>query len=788
MPGMLIDMDKLIEDGLIYIDGLGVGGGAQQVEYAVQGIAGVVEVKLLSSSGELSFKYNPALTNVDQVIKRVKGLGYDIRENRIDEGEVSARSVIRLEGLDCADCAAKLEKRIGLVPGVKEARVNFAAGKLSLDHYEALDEVLDVIKTMGYRGVPDGTKANSEKIPFWKSNRYMHATMISGVLLVLAVGAQLLQMDAFIWRPLYILAVLLGGYLPARAGLAMLLNARELDMNILMSVAALGALGLGQYQEAGVVVFLFALGNAIQAYTFDRTRNSIRALMELAPAEATVKRGEQEVKLPVEEIQPGEIVIIRPGERIAVDGVVLRGLSAVNQAAITGESVPIAKAAGDRVFAGTINELGALEVEVTSLARDNTVARIIELVEEAEGEKAPAELLIDRFARYYTPLVMSAALLVALLPPWLWGQPWDKWLYEALAMLLVACPCALVISTPVAIVAAIGSAARRGVLIKGGVYLEKTGQLNAVAFDKTGTLTSGKPVVTDMMVAVDGNPTDFLAISSAIEALSEHPLAQAIVRYAREKGIPSRSVDDFEAIPGQGVRAHLDGKMYLMGSPDFIKQSGVDMSGMEAIVNQAANSAQSIALLADEVRLLAGFTVGDVLRENSAGAVSGLHKAGIAHTIMLTGDHEETARSIAAQTGVDGYRAGLLPQDKVEAVRELLKQYGNVAMIGDGVNDAPALALSTVGIAMGAAGTDAALETADIALMGDDLSQLAYVIRLGRKTLRIIKQNIAFSLVFKAAILLLVIPGWLTLWLAVVGDMGTSLLVTLNGLRLLRVK
>jgi len=784
MPGMLIDMDKILENGLIHIYGLGDRDAARQVEEAVQGLAGVAEAQLLIGSGELCFKYNPALIDVPRVIERVKGLGYDIRDNL----SVAGRSVIRLEGLDCADCAAKLEKRIGQVPGVIDARVNFAAGKLNLEHYDALAEVMDVIEVMGYRGVPDGRAAYSAKKPFWKSNRYMQSTMISGGLLVLAVGSQLLQLDALIWQTLYILVVLLGGYLPARAGLSILLNAREIDMNILMMVAVVGALGLGEYQEAAVVVFLFALGNAIQAYTFDRTRNSIRALMELAPAEATVKRGEEEVKVPVEDIEPGEMVIIRPGERIAVDGVVLRGQSAVNQAAITGESVPIAKVPGDQVFAGTINEMGALEVEVTSLARDNTVARIIELVEEAEGEKAPAELLIDRFARYYTPLVMGAALLVAVLPPWLLGQPWHKWLYEAMGMLLVACPCALVISTPVAVVAAIGSAARRGVLIKGGVYLEKTGQLNAVAFDKTGTLTSGKPVVSDMMLAVDGNPTDYLAVASALEALSEHPLAQAIVSYAREKGIPSRSVDDFQAIPGQGVQARLEGKLYLMGSPDFIRQYGVDMTGMEAIVSQAARAAQSVALLADETRLLAGFALGDVLRRDSTAAVSGLHKAGIRHTIMLTGDHEETARAIAAQTGVDDYRAGLLPQDKVAAVRELLKEYGNVAMVGDGVNDAPALALATVGIAMGAAGTDAALETADIALMGDDLSRLAYVIRLGKKTLRIIKQNIAFSLVFKTAILLLVIPGWLTLWLAVIGDMGTTLLVTLNGLRLLRVK
>ncbi|MGE5390070.1 MAG: heavy metal translocating P-type ATPase [Deltaproteobacteria bacterium] len=788
MSGMLIDMDKLMETSLVRVDGLDCADCAAKLEKAVQGVVGVAEAELLPGSGELRFKYDPALTGVPQVIRTVESLGYAIRAEHAPVGNDWIQSVIRLEGLDCADCAAKLEKRIGQITGVREARVNFAAGKLNLKHYDVLEEVIDVIDVMGYHAVTDGRSANDEKIPFWKNNRYMQSTLISGGLLLLAAASELLQADPIIWRSLYVLAVLLGGYLPARAGLNILLNARELDMNILMSVAVLGALGLGQYQEAAVVVFLFALGNAIQALTFDRTRNSIRSLMELAPAEAMVKRGEQEMKLPVGEIKPGEIVIIRPGERIAVDGLVQRGQSSVNQAAITGESIPVSKVAGDKVFAGTINERGMLEVEVTSLARDNTVARIIELVEEAEGEKAPAELLIDRFARYYTPIVMGVALLVAVVPPWLLGLSWHKWLYEALGMLLVSCPCALVISTPVAIVAAIGSAARRGVLIKGGVYLEKTGQVSAMAFDKTGTLTRGQPAVTDIIPAVSGDQRDHLTIAASIEARSEHPLGQAIVSYARRQGTQNMTIHDFEAVPGQGVRASIEGKLYLLGSPGFLERSGVDLSGIEAIMSHAEKTARSVALLADEQRLLAGFIVGDVLREDSAGAIGVLHKAGIRHTIMLTGDNEATARSIAAQTGVDEFRAGLLPEDKVAAVRELLQEYGTVAMVGDGVNDAPALALSTVGIAMGAAGTDAALETADIALMGDDLFQLAYAIRLSRKALRIIKENIAFSLIFKAAILLLVIPGWLTLWLAVVGDMGTTLLVTLNGIRLLRVK
>lgn len=747
-------MNNLIETGPIHVDGLDGADGA---------------------------------AGVPQVINRVESRGDDIREDSTNMGQPISTASIVLEGLDCADCAAKLEKRIQLIPGVQKARVNFAAGSLSLEHQDALEAVMSVLGSMGYRGILDSAGPSPSQ-PFWQSNRYMQATMVAGSLLLLAMVFQAAHTHPLIWRSFYILAVLLGGYPPARAGLSLLIKARELDMNVLMMVAAIGALGLGQYQEGAVVVFLFALGNAIQGYTFDRTRNSIRSLMELAPAEALVRRADEELVLPVDDIRMGEIVIIRPGERIPMDGEVRQGSSFVNQAAITGESVPVEKRPGDRVFAGTINEQGAMEIEVTTLARDNTVARIIHLVEEAEGEKAPAELLVDRFARYYTPAVMGAALLAAILPPLLLHQPWHKWFYEALGMLLVSCPCALVISTPVAIVAAIGSAARKGVLIKGGVYLEKAGELTAIAFDKTGTLTRGKPELSAIIPVGAGDKTECLTIAAAMESRSEHPLGRAIVRYSQEKGIKLPVVSDFEAIAGKGVRARVGERVYLLGSPSFMQENNILMDGAEVILKPAQESAETVVLLADTGRMLAVFMVGDTIRENAAGAINRLHQAGIINTIMLTGDNKAAAQAIAAQTGVDEFKAELLPADKVAAVRDLLDRYEAVGMVGDGVNDAPALARATVGIAMGVAGADAALETADIALMGDDLSLLAYVIRLSRRARRIIKENIAFSLVFKAAILLLVIPGWLTLWLAVVGDMGTTLLVTLNGLRLMRIK
>jgi Cd2+/Zn2+-exporting ATPase len=501
-----------------------------------------------------------------------------------------------------------------------------------------------------------------------------------------------------------------------------------------------------------------------------------------------LRRGEKEMTLPVEEIRIGDIIIVRPGERIAMDGRVYAGYSTVNQAPITGESIPVEKMAGDDIYAGTINERGSLEVEVTRLAQDNTISRIISMVEEAQGQRAPSQQFIDRFAKYYTPMVIVFAAIIATVPPLAFGQPFVKWFYQAMALLLVACPCALVISTPVSIVSAIGNAARNGVLFKGGLYLEEAGALSVVAFDKTGTLTEGKPKVTDI-VSVNGHSDNkLLSIAAAIESRSEHPLADAIVKHAKAQGIKIPGAAAFEAIIGKGAQAVVEGRFYQIGNSRLFLEQAIGLKNVETEVSRLQGEGKTVMLLGDHNRILGLIAVADVLREDSRKAVNRLKNSGIQKTIMLTGDNEVTARAIAAQAGVDDYRADLLPEDKVDAIRDLLNEHGKVAMVGDGVNDAPAMAISTVGIAMGAAGTDTALETADIALMTDDLKKLAYVADLSRRTLGIIKQNVFLALIIKGMILLLVIPGWLTLWLAVVADMGSSLLVTLNGMRLLRVR
>lgn len=766
------------------------------MEKAVKRIPGVTNATITFPTGRLNVDFAPQQTNIALVIDKVKKLGYDAREEEKKTQEVSDVSKTTdfcIIGMDCADCATKLEKRISKVPGVENTQVNFGASKMTVTHTGPAVEILSTIEKMGYSGkVDSGKKIRNEPVSFWKSNKYAKPTVISFIMFILGFTAGKLGAPELAVDGLFLTGIILGGFLPAKNGISVLINTWEFDMNLLMTIAVIGASAIGSLEEAAAVVFLFSFGNSLQGYTLDKTRNSIHALMEITPNEALVRREQTEITLPVEQVIIGDHIIVRPGERIAMDGRVFTGYSTVNEAPITGESIPVEKRPGNEIYAGTINERGSLEVEVTKLAKDNTISKIISMVEEAQGQRAPSQQFIDKFAKYYTPAVIVLAALVAAVPPLVLGQPFEKWFYEAMALLLVACPCALVISTPVSIVSAIGNAAKNGVLIKGGMYLEEAGGLSVVAFDKTGTLTEGKPQVTDI-VPTDGLPDkEFLAIASAIESRSEHPLAEAIVKYSKEQGAEIASVlasiSAFEAIPGKGAKATVNGNMYQIGNSRLFTEQAIDIERVEDEVSRLQNEGKTVMMLGDDKRILGLIAVADMLRENSGQAVSKLKRAGIKKVVMLTGDNENTSQAIATKAGVDDFRADLLPEDKVDAIKSLLAEHGKVAMVGDGVNDAPAMAVSTVGIAMGAAGTDTALETADIALMANDLTKLTYIIKLSRKTLDIIKQNVAFALLIKGLILLLVIPGWLTLWMAVAGDMGSSLLVTLNGMRLLRTK
>lgn len=596
--------------------------------------------------------------------------------------------------------------------------------------------------------------------------------------------------DSFIAGAFFIASMLISGLNLFKQGIKNL-SQTYFDMRTLMTIAVIGAMFIGEWAEGAIVVILFALSEKLESYAMDQSRQSLQSLMDLSPDQALVKRDGQEMLLSIENIIPGDLIIIKPGEYIAMDGQVISGHSTVNQAPITGESMPVEKKVGDEVYAGSLNEEGLLEIEVSQLAEDNSLAQIIHLVEEAQGQKAPAQQFVEKFAKYYTPLIMLVALLVATLPPLFFNQDWQIWIYQGLSILVVGCPCALVISTPIAVVASIGNAAKHGVLIKGGAYLEELGQIKAVAFDKTGTLTQGKPSVTNILVTPSVDKIEFLRIVASLESRSQHPLASAILEKAEEEQMDYKSikVTDFKSVTGRGIQGCIGNDTYYLGNKQLILGQGISLStGHENTIRNLQEQGKTVMILSDSKNILGLLAVADQIREESQEVVTQLHEMGIEETMMLTGDNEGTARAVSQSIGVKDFEANLMPQDKLNIIKRIEKEYGKVAMIGDGVNDAPALASASVGIAMGTGGTDTAIETADIALMADDLTKLPYAIRLSRKALRIIKGNITFSLAIKFLALLLVVPGWLTLWIAIMSDMGATLIVALNSLRLLRVE
>jgi Zn2+/Cd2+-exporting ATPase len=564
------------------------------------------------------------------------------------------------------------------------------------------------------------------------------------------------------------------------------------DINLLMVIAVIGAAIVGEWVEAASVVFLFGVAEWLEGWADRRARRAAEALLDLAPNVAAVKRGTDFGEVPVEEVNVGEIFAVKSGMGIPLDGEVTAGESAVNQAPITGESVPVDKRKADTVFAGTINGEGSLEVRVTKSAGDTTLARIIRLVEEAQEQKAPTQRFVDVFARYYTPAVTGIALLIFLVPPLLFGGEWSQWLYRACVMLIIACPCALVISTPVSIVAGLTALARRGVLVKGGAHLESLAKLDALAVDKTGTITEGRPAVQGIEALGRSTEQDVLRIAAAIDAHSSHPLARTIVEHAQQRGITFPRAQDYRNRSGRGAEGVVDGHAYFVGNHRFTHELGVCSENIERRLAAIESRGQSIVVVGhrphDDCKgeVLGIIAIGDPIRANAAESVRALHRAGVAEVLMLSGDNQRTVDFIAKQVGIDRARGDLLPEDKVAAVKSLRERHRIVGMVGDGVNDAPAMATATVGIAMGAAGTDAAIETADIALMQDDLAKIAETVRLGRRTLGIIRFNIAFSLGLKVLFLTLTLIGFASLWLAILADTGATLLVVANALRLLR--
>jgi Cd2+/Zn2+-exporting ATPase len=798
------------------IAGLDCADCARTLESSIGRLGGVLWASVNFAASTLTVEYDAQQVGLADIVDRIRSLGYDVAQpDGASSLSPTREMVFDVEGMDCADCAVNLEQALRKTSGVAQASVDFSLARLRLtpqDGMEIQPAVERVAKAMGYSLRRENALTLEEPARTWYERlwqrRHDLTTAGAGLLIAMAVLMQLLNLPESVVAVAYVAAIVVGGYYIARSGWAALRTARTLDMNALMSIAAVGAVFVGEWAEGAVAMFLFSLGNTLEGYTMDRARNAIRRLVDLSPRRATVLHGNQEKQVRVEELRVGDRILVKPGERIPMDGDILTGQSSVNQAPVTGESVPVDKAPGEDLYAGTINGQGALVVRVTRLATDTTIARIIRMVEEAQAQKAPSQRFVDRFARIYTPMVIAIAAGVAVLPPlvgWLtgagaFGPLLGEWVYRALVLLVIACPCALVISTPVSIISAIASAARTGVLIKGGAHLESLGSLKVMAFDKTGTLTWGRPQVVEVRCLGHVEGLDWhdcstcrqmLADAAAIERQSEHPLARAIVAEAEALGLTPAlpAAEAVEAVTGRGVRGQVNGHGLTLGTHTYIHESDPDLadSPLCDAVHAAQAAGQTAMVVRDDCCGVRGYiAVADALRPEVGEVLAALEGVGIEHTVMLTGDNQATAQAVATAAGVDDVRAELMPEQKVAAVEEMLQRYGAVAMVGDGVNDAPALARASVGIAMGAVGTDAALETADVALMADDLSKLPLAVSLSQEARRIIRQNVALSLGIKAVFLALAIAGLATLWMAVFADVGASLIVTFNGMRLLR--
>lgn len=617
-------------------------------------------------------------------------------------------------------------------------------------------------------------------LSIWKDKR-VHLIAVSASLLAIGLFFEFAMKEHLLAEAIFIVVTVVSGYKIAIESFSSL-RRKRVSIGFLMIIAAVGAFLIGHGEEGATVIFLFYIAEFLEGYAAERSRRSIGSLLRAVPEVATVRRKGKEVEVHVHNVDIDEVVIVRPGEKIPLDGVVQKGFSSVNQAPITGESIPVAKQAGDKVFAGTINNEGFLEIKVTKRSDETMLSKIVKLVEKAQKRKSPTERFIDRFSKYYTPSVIILALLVMTVPTFMLGRPLDEWVYRGLVLLVVSCPCALAISTPVAMISAITSGARNGVLIKGSTYIEEIGKTKAFAFDKTGTLTEGRPEVTDIKTLSELPEREVLAIAASLEALSSHPIAKAVVRRAEEEGVKMKPIKEFRSVPGRGIMGRGSQEFYYVGCREAFEEAKIPFPKEKII--KLEEEGKTAVLIGSGKKIVGLIAVMDKIRNSAAKTVSGLKEIGL-RTVMITGDGEKTAKAVAEKVGIDEYRSQLLPQDKVDVVKDLLREHGETAMVGDGVNDAPALAAANVGIAMGAIGSDVALETSDIALMQDDLSKLPYIIKLGKGTMRIVKQNILASILIKGSLAVLAFPGLVTLWLAVaLGDMGLSLAVILNAMRL----
>ena len=696
-------------------------------------------------------------------------------------------SRFRIEAMDCPTEQTLIQDKLGKLAGIEQLEFNLINRVLGVRHtLGGTAEIEQAIDSLGMKAEPLGAEDDgTASAPQMAKTRWWPLAL-SGIA---AIAAEIVHFAAlapeWVVAALALAAILGCGLGTYKKGWIALKN-RNLNINALMSIAVTGAVLIGQWPEAAMVMVLFTVAELIEARSLDRARNAIGGLMQLTPDMATVRQADgQWREVEVREVAIGALVRVRPGERIGLDGEVTSGQSTVDQAPITGESLPVEKTVGDKLFAGTINQAGALEFHVTAAAGQSTLARIIKAVEEAQGARAPTQRFVDRFSRIYTPVVFAIALAVAVIPPLFMAGAWFDWVYRALVLLVVACPCALVISTPVTIVSGLAAAARKGILIKGGVYLEGGRQLDFLALDKTGTITHGKPVQTDAKILEPLFEGRAQALAASLGERSDHPVSRAIAQFGKEQGLALSEVDDFAALAGRGVRGTIAGEVYHLGNHRLVEELGLCSPELEAQLDALERQGKTVVLLLDRSGPLALFAVADTVKESSRQAIAELHELGI-KTVMLTGDNPHTAQAIATVVGIDRAEGNLLPADKLKSIETLYAQGHRVGMVGDGINDAPALARAEIGFAMAAAGTDTAIETADVALMDDDLRKIPAFVRLSRQSAAILMQNIVLALGIKAIFLAITFAGMATMWMAVFADMGVSLLVVFNGLRLLR--
>ena len=696
-------------------------------------------------------------------------------------------SRFRIEAMDCPTEQTLIQDKLGKLAGIEQLEFNLINRVLGVRHtLGGTAEIEQAIDSLGMKAEPLGAEDDgTASAPQMAKTRWWPLAL-SGIA---AIAAEIVHFAAlapeWVVAALALAAILGCGLGTYKKGWIALKN-RNLNINALMSIAVTGAVLIGQWPEAAMVMVLFTVAELIEARSLDRARNAIGGLMQLTPDMATVRQADgQWREVEVRVVAIGALVRVRPGERIGLDGDVTSGQSTVDQAPITGESLPVEKTVGDKLFAGTINQAGALEFRVTAAAGQSTLARIIKAVEEAQGARAPTQRFVDRFSRIYTPVVFAIALAVAVIPPLFMAGAWFDWVYRALVLLVVACPCALVISTPVTIVSGLAAAARKGILIKGGVYLEGGRQLDFLALDKTGTITHGKPVQTDAKILEPLFEGRAQALAASLGERSDHPVSRAIAQFGKEQGLALSEVDDFAALAGRGVRGTIAGEVYHLGNHRLVEELGLCSPELEAQLDALERQGKTVVLLLDRSGPLALFAVADTVKESSRQAIAELHELGI-KTVMLTGDNPHTAQAIATVVGIDRAEGNLLPADKLKSIETLYAQGHRVGMVGDGINDAPALARAEIGFAMAAAGTDTAIETADVALMDDDLRKIPAFVRLSRQSAAILMQNIVLALGIKAIFLAITFAGMATMWMAVFADMGVSLLVVFNGLRLLR--